>query len=194
MLADGMVDGIVATWVRFESEYHPAKVYPLRVGSAGAVIAEPGWAVIAVIAVPPFVLKVMVTLAIEEDEEGVALLDDVVEEEELELEVTDDAVDEEGVALLDDVVEEEELEVTELELELELEVTDDVEELDDVSTEVEDVVTGFDVGGRLELEEELETVMNPNAPIAITRTNPRTNHNQKGILLFLSLSSSSSSL
>jgi hypothetical protein len=147
---------------------HPAKVYPLRVGSAGAVIAEPGWAVIAVIAVPPFVLKVMVTLAIEEDEEGVALLDDVVEEEELE--------------------------VTKLELELELEVTDDVEELDDVSTEVEDVVTGFDVGGRLELEEELETVMNPNAPIAITRTNPRTNHNQKGILLFLSLSSSSSSL
>jgi hypothetical protein len=201
MLADGMVDGIVATWVRFESEYHPAKVYPLRVGSAGAVIAEPGWAVIAVIAVPPFVLKVMVTLAIEEDEEGVALLDGVVEEEELEvteleleLEVTDDAVDEEGVALLDGVVEEEELEVTELELELELEVTDDVEELDDVSTEVEDVVTGFDVGGRLELEEELETVMNPNAPIAITRTNPRTNHNQKGILLFLSLSSSSSSL
>ena len=91
-------------------------------------------------------------------------------------------------------MEEEELEVTKLELELELEVTDDVEELDDVSTEVEDVVTGFDVGGRLELEEELETVMNPNAPIAITRTNPRTNHNQKGILLFLSLSSSSSSL
>jgi hypothetical protein len=129
MLADGMVDGIVATWVRFESEYHPAKVYPLRVGSAGAVIAEPGWAVIAVIAVPSLDSKVIVTLA------------------------TDDAVEDE------------------------LEGIDDVDELED--------------GGRLELEEELEIVINPNTLIAITRTNPIRNHNQKGFLLFLSLSSSS---
>jgi hypothetical protein len=129
MLADGMVDGIVANWVRFESEYHPAKVYPLRVGSAGAVIAKPGWAVIAVIAVPSLDSKVIVTLA------------------------TDDAVEDE------------------------LEGIDDVDELED--------------GGRLELEEELEIVINPNTLIAITRTNPIRNHNQKGFLLFLSLSSSS---
>jgi hypothetical protein len=35
------------------------------------VITEPGWAVIGLITLPPFVLKVIVTLAIEEDEEGV---------------------------------------------------------------------------------------------------------------------------
>jgi hypothetical protein len=113
------------------------------------VITEPGWAVIGLITLPPFVLKVIVTLAIEEDEEGIELL-------ELELETTDDAVEDE------------------------LEVIDDVDELEDI--------------GRLELEEELDNVINPNALIAVTRTNPRRNHNQKGFLLFLSLSSSSSSL
>jgi hypothetical protein len=203
---DGMVDGIVATWVRFESECHPPKVYPLRVGSAGAVIAEPGWAVMAVIAVPPLVLKVMVTLAIDDD----------VEEDELG--VTDDVEElEEGVALLDDEgVEEDELddevvvvELLELELELgvtddavedELEVTDDSEELEDgvvveleeVSIGVEVVGTVFDVGGRLELEEEFDNVINPRTPIAVTITDPPINQNQKGFLRFLSVSSTTS--
>jgi hypothetical protein len=117
---------------------HPAKVYPLRVGSAGAVIAEPGWAVIAVIAVPPLVLKVMVTFAIDEG----------VEEDELE-------------------------------------VTDDVEELEDVST-------GVDVGVRLVLEEEFENVIKPRNPIAVTITDPPINQNQKGFLRFLSVSSTTS--
>jgi hypothetical protein len=38
---------------------------------------------------------------------------------------------------------------------------------------------------------ELENVINPNALIAVTRTNPRRNHNQKAFFLFLSFSSSS---
>jgi len=129
MLADGMVDGIVATWVRFESEYHPAKVYPLRVGSAGAVIAEPGWAVMAVIAVPPLVLKVMVTLAIDEDDDGV---------EEDELGVNDDAVEDEELDVIDDV-------------EDELEVTDDVDEVE----ATEELVLKLEEPDTLELTEAL---------------------------------------
>jgi hypothetical protein len=76
---------------------HPAKVYPLRVGSAGAVIADPGWAVIAVMAVPPFVLKVIVTLAIDEgvEEDELGVTDDAVEDE---LEVTDDVEELEDVS------------------------------------------------------------------------------------------------
>jgi hypothetical protein len=201
-----MVDGIVATWVRFESEYHPPKVYPLRVGSAGAVIAEPGWAVMAVIAVPPLVLKVMVTFAIDEGVEEDEL-DDVVVVEllevELELGVTDDAVEdeelevtddveelEEGVALLDDEgVEEDELEVTDDVEELEDGV---VVELEDVSTGVEDVGTEFDVGVRLTLGEEFDNVIKPRAPIAVTITDPPINQNQKGFLRFLSVSSTTS--
>jgi Mg2+/Co2+ transporter CorB len=83
-----------------------------------------------------------------------------------------------------------ELEVAELVLVFELlDEFDGVVELEDVTEEVVE-----DVGGRLELEEELDNVINPNTLIAITRTNPIRNHNQKGFLLFLSLSSSSSSL
>jgi hypothetical protein len=156
---------------------------------AGAVIADPGWAVMAVMAVPPFVLKVMVTFAIDEDEEGVALL-----ELELELGVTDDAVEDE-LEVTDDVEElEEGVE------EDELEVTDDVEELEDgvvveleeVSTGVEDVGTEFDVGERLGLEEEFDNVIKPRAPIAVTITDPPINQNQKGFLRFLSVSSTTS--
>jgi hypothetical protein len=193
--------------VKASSLNHPPKVYPLRVGSAGAVIAEPGWAVMAVIAVPPLVLKVIVTFAIdeddgvEEDELGVTD-DDAVEDEELEvteleleLETTDDGVEEDE--LDDEVV----VELLELELELEptddafedeLEVTDDVEELEDVSTGVEDVGTVFDVGGRLELEEEFDNVINPRTPIVVTITDPPINQNQKGFLRFLSVSSTTS--
>jgi len=86
------------------------------------------------------------------------------------------------------------------ELELELDVTDDVEELEDefvvelvdVSTEVEDVGTGVDVGVRLELEEGFDNVINPRTPIAATITDPPTNQNQKGFLRFFSLSSTTS--
>jgi hypothetical protein len=180
---DGMVDGIVATWVRFESECHPPKVYPLRVGSAGAVIAEPGWAVMAVIAVPPLVLKVMVTFAIDEDDDGMEedeLDDEVVVallELELELGVTDeDAVEDElevtelelELGVTDEDAVEDELEVTELELELgvtdedavedeELDVIDDVEELEDgVVVELEDVSIGVeDVGTEFDVSEKL---------------------------------------
>jgi hypothetical protein len=51
---------------------------------AGAVIADPGWAVIAVMAVPPFVLKVMVTFAIDEgvEEDELGVTDDVEELED----------------------------------------------------------------------------------------------------------------
>jgi hypothetical protein len=188
---------------------HPAKVYPLRVGLAGAVIADPGWAVMAVTAVPPFVLKVIVTFAIDEDDDGVEedeLDDEVVVtllELELELGVTDDAVEdeelevtndveelEEGVALLDDEgVEEDELEVTDDVEELEDGV---VVELEDVSTGVEDVGTEFDVSERLGLEEEFDNVIKPRAPIAVTITDPPINQNQKGFLRFLSVSSTTS--
>jgi hypothetical protein len=162
----------------------------------------------AVMAVPPFVLKVIVTFAIDEDDDGV---------DEDELGVTDDVEElEEGVALLDDDgVEEDELddevvvELLELELELgvtddavedELEVTDDSEELEDgvvveleeVSIGVEVVGTVFDVGGRLELEEEFDNVINPRTPIAVTITDPPINQNQKGFLRFLSVSSTTS--
>jgi hypothetical protein len=168
---------------------HPAKVYPLRVGLAGEVIADPGWAVMAVMAVPPLVLKVMVTFAIDEDEEGVALL-----ELELELGVTDDAVEDElevtdDVEELEEGVEEDELEVTDDSEELEDGV---VVELEDVSTGVEDVGTEFDVGVRLGLEEEFDNVINPRAPIAVTITDPPINQNQKGFLRFLSVSSTTS--
>jgi hypothetical protein len=144
----------------------------------------------AVMAVPPLVLKVMVTFAIDED---------------------DDGVDEDELGVTDDAVEDEELEVTELELELgvtdddavedeELDVTDDVEELEDgvvveleeVSIGVEVVGTVFDVGGRLELEEEFDNVINPRTPIAVTITDPPINQNQKGFLRFLSVSSTTS--
>ena len=81
----------------------------------------------------------------------------------------------------------------------ELEVDDDVEELDDEEVElaVAELVLVFELldefdGGRLELEEELDNVITPHALIAITRTNPIRNHNQKGFLLFLSFSFSSS--
>jgi hypothetical protein len=204
---------------------HPAKVYPLRVGLVGAVIADPGWAVMAVIAVPPFVLKLIVTFAIDEDDDGVEedeLDDEVVVtllELELELGVTDeDAVEDElevtelelELGVTDEDAVEDELEVTELELELgvtdedavedELVVTDDVEELEDgvvveleeVSTGVEDVGTEFDVGERLELEEEFDNVINPRTPIAVTITDPPINQNQKGFLRFLSVSSTTS--
>jgi hypothetical protein len=130
--------------------------------------------VIAVIAVPPLVLKVIVTFAIDEDDDGVEEdeLDDevVVEllELELELGVTDDAVEDE------------------------LEVTDDVEELEDVSTGVEDGGTEFDVSEKLELEEEFDNVIKPRAPIAVTITDPPINQNQKGFLRFLSVSSTTS--
>jgi hypothetical protein len=174
----------------------------------------------AVIAVPPLVLKVMVTLAIDEDDDGVeedelGVTDDAVEDEELD--VTDDVEElEEGVALLDDEgVEEDELDdevvvaLLELELELgvtddavedELEVTDDSEELEDgvvveleeVSTGVEDVGTEFDVSERLGLEEEFDNVIKPRAPIAVTITDPPINQNQKGFLRFLSVSSTTS--
>ncbi len=162
---------------------HPAKVYPLRVGSAGAVIAEPGWAVMAVIAVPPLVLKVMVTFAIDEDDDG-------IEEDELDDEVV--------VALLELELE---LGVTDEDaVEDELEVTDDVEELEDgvvveleeVSTGVEDVGTEFDVSEKLGLEEEFDNVIKPRAPIAVTITDPPINQNQKGFLRFLSVSSTTS--
>jgi hypothetical protein len=136
---------------------------------AGAVIADPGWAVIAVIAVPPFVLKVIVTFAIDEDDDGV---------DEDELGVTDD-----------DAVEDEELDVTDDVEELEDGV---VVELEDVSIGVEDVGTEFDVSERLELEEEFENVINPRTPIAVTITDPPTNQNQKGFLRFLSVSSTTS--
>ena len=180
---------------------HPAKVYPLRVGLAGAVIADPGWAAMAVIAVPPFVLKVIVTFAIddgvEEDELGVTD-DDAVEDEELE--VTDDVEElEEGVALLelelelgvtdDDAVEDEELDVIDDVEELEDGV---VVELEDVSIGVEDVGTEFDVGVRLTLGEEFDNVIKPRAPIAVTITDPPINQNQKGFLRFLSVSSTTS--
>jgi hypothetical protein len=172
----------------------------------------------AVMAVPPLVLKVMVTFAIDEDDDGVeedelGVTDDAVEDEELE--VTDDVEElEEGVALLDDegVVEDElddEVVVELLELELgvtddavedELEVTDDSEELEDgvvveleeVSTGVEDVGTEFDVSERLGLEEEFDNVINPRTPIAVTITDPPINQNQKGFLRFLSVSSTTS--
>jgi hypothetical protein len=101
--------------------------------------------VIALIAVPPFVLKVIVTLAIDEG----------VEEDELE-------------------------------------VTDDVEELEDVSTGVEDVGTEFDVSERLGLEEEFDNVIKPRTPIAVTITDPPINQNQKGFLRFFSVSSTTS--
>jgi hypothetical protein len=115
------------------------------------------------------VLKVIVTLATDDGVE--------VELEDEELEVDDDVEElEEGVELL----------------ELELETTDDGVEEDEL--DVIDDVDELEDGGRLELEEELEIVINPNTLIAITRTNPIRNHNQKGFLLFLSLSSSSSSL
>ena len=163
--------------VNASSLNHPAKVYPLRVGSAGAVIAEPGWAVIAVIAVPSLDSKVIVTLA----------TDDAVEDELEGIDDVDELEDEEGVELF-----ELELELGVTELELELETTDDGVEEDEL--DVIDDVDELEDGGRLELEEELEIVINPNTLIAITRTNPIRNHNQKGFLLFLSLSSSSSSL
>ena len=161
---------------------HPAKVYPLRVGSAGAVIADPGWAVMAVMAVPPLVLKVIVTFAIDEDDEG-------VEEDELDDEVV--------VELLELALE---LGVTDDAVEDELEVTDDSEELEDgvvveleeVSIGVEVVGTVFDVGGRLELEEEFDNVIKPRTPIAVTITDPPINQNQKGFLRFLSVSSTTS--
>lgn len=158
-------------------------MYPLRVGSAGAVIAEPGWAVMAVIAVPPLVLKVMVTFAIDEDDDG-------IEEDELDDEVV--------VALLELELE---LGVTDEDaVEDELEVTDDVEELEDgvvveleeVSTGVEDVGTEFDVSEKLGLEEEFDNVIKPRAPIAVTITDPPINQNQKGFLRFLSVSSTTS--
>jgi hypothetical protein len=93
---------------------------------AGAVIADPGWAVMAVIAVPPFVLKVIVTLAIDEDDDG-------VEEDELDDEVV--------VALLDDEGVEED----------ELEVTDDVEEVE----ATEELVLKLEEPDTLELTEAL---------------------------------------
>jgi hypothetical protein len=151
---------------------------------AGAVIAEPGWAVIAVMAVPPFVLKVMVTFAIDEDEVGVALLElELLDELELELDVTDD------VEELEEGVEEDELEVTDDVEELEDGV---VVELEDVSTGVEDVGTEFDVGVRLTLGEEFDNVIKPRVPIAVTITDPPINQNQKGFLRFLSVSSTTS--
>jgi hypothetical protein len=207
MLADGMVLKVYDV-VNASSLNHPAKVYPLRVGFVGAVITVPGCAVMAVIAVPPFVLKVIVTFAIDEDDDGVeedelgVTDDDAVEDEELEvteleleLETTDDGVEEDE--LDDEVV----VELLELELELEptddavedeLEVTDDVEELEDVSTGVEDVGTEFDVSERLGLEEEFDNVIKPRAPIAVTITDPPINQNQKGFLRFLSVSSTTS--
>jgi hypothetical protein len=141
---------------------------------AGAVIADPGWAVIAVMAVPPLVLKVIVTFAIDEDDEVVVELLEV----ELELGVTDD-----------DAVEDEELEVTDDVEELEDGV---VVELEEVSTGVEDVGTEFDVGVRLTLGEEFDNVIKPRAPIAVTITDPPINQNQKGFLRFLSVSSTTS--
>jgi hypothetical protein len=137
----------------------------------------------AVMAVPPLVLKVMVTFAIDEDDDGVEedeLDDEVVVallELELELGVTDD-----------DAVEDE------------LEVTDDSEELEDgvvveleeVSTGVEDVGTEFDVSEKLGLEEAFENVIKPRTPIAVTITDPPINQNQKGFLRFLSVSSTTS--
>ena len=155
---------------------------------AGAVIAEPGWAVMAVIAVPPLVLKVMVTFAIDEDDDG-------VEEDELDDEVVVELLE---LELLDEL--ELELDVTDDAVEDELEVTDDVEELEDgvvveledVSTGVEDVGTEFDVGVRLTLGEEFDNVIKPRAPIAVTITDPPINQNQKGFLRFLSVSSTTS--
>jgi hypothetical protein len=141
---------------------------------AGAVIADPGWAVIAVMAVPPLVLKVIVTFAIDEDDEVVVELLEV----ELELGVTDD-----------DAVEDEELEVTDDVEELEDGV---VVELEEVSTGVEDVGTEFDVGVKLTLGEEFDNVIKPRAPIAVTITDPPINQNQKGFLRFLSVSSTTS--
>jgi hypothetical protein len=107
----------------------PPNSYPARVGSAGAVIAEPGWAVMAVIAVPPLVLKVMVTLAIDEDDDGV---------EEDELGVNDDAVEDEELDVIDDV-------------EDELEVTDDVDEVE----ATEELVLKLEEPDTLELTEAL---------------------------------------
>ena len=67
--------------VKDSSLNHPAKVYPVRVGLVGAETAVPGWAVIALTAVPSLETKLMVTFAID-DEEGV---DEGVELLELEL-------------------------------------------------------------------------------------------------------------
>jgi hypothetical protein len=80
----------------------------------------------AVMAVPPFVLKVMVTLAIDE---GV---------EEDELGVTDDAVEDEELDVIDDV-------------EDELEVTDDVDEVE----ATEELVLKLEEPDTLELTEAL---------------------------------------
>lgn len=75
--------------MRASSLNHPAKVYPVRVGLDGGVIAVPSIALNGLITEPSFVSKVIVTLTRDD------ALDVVLDDELLELETRDVVGDDE---------------------------------------------------------------------------------------------------